>query len=309
MVMAEIGLNMNETLELPGLESTTPPKQDAKLVRTVELKFFQDDANGEWGVTHKETFDDPCGNSFNAIWDAQMMFHDVFEHAHEFTDKHFQDDAALNVGGEMAAMGAMWYYYSQLGISKRMAFASQSIHPPEHQLVNTTLGMISEGISGNGSNYGDCLISKVPSSRPILTGNYNSLESVLDEYMYMLAKARSQRKEWWDRHHKDKQERDYADGYNKSVSMRKIRDLHRYGYKMAEKLVPNDSANREVLENFWETWDRFTKNNSAEEMALAYKGITVKIFRNEDGVISWEAIFNRDRAIPEDEVEKIILRG
>lgn len=293
-----------ETLELTETETGTPIQSTAKLVRTVELKFFQDDANGEWGVTHADTYDDSGGNSFNAVWSAQMFFHDIFEHAHEYTDKHFTGEAALNVGGEMAAMGAMWYYYAQLGLRERMDFNRDSYHPPEHQLVNSTLGMLEEGMSGDGARYGDCLISNVPSSRSITTGNYNSLESVLTEYQYMLAQARAKRKKYWDRKGKE-----YAEAYTKTVSMRKIRDLHRYGYRMAEKLVPNDRANLEVLQNFWGVWDRFTKLNNAEEMALAYRGITVTVYRDDDGIISWQAVFNRDTGIPADELEEIILRG
>src|SRR4051812_49426606 len=66
-------------------------KAKKKLVRTVDLRFFQDDANGEWGVTHKETCPgNGNGEEFNAFWDGRGIFHDVFEHAHEFTDKHFR---------------------------------------------------------------------------------------------------------------------------------------------------------------------------------------------------------------------------
>ena len=83
------------------------------LVRCVRMKFFQDSDNGEWGLTHDDTQSgDEC---FNAFWSATGIFHDVFEHAHEHS-KYFRGEAALNVGGEMAAMGAMYYFIHRLGL-------------------------------------------------------------------------------------------------------------------------------------------------------------------------------------------------
>ena len=45
-----------------------------RLVKTVELVFFQDDANGEYGLAHKETYDQNQGNGFNAFWNWHRNF-------------------------------------------------------------------------------------------------------------------------------------------------------------------------------------------------------------------------------------------
>ena len=85
----------------------------------VRFRFFQDDVTGDWGVTHEDTFAD--NSPFNAMWSGTMFFHDVFEHWHEYQHKHFLGKNAMNVGGEMAAMGAMYYYINELGIHNRLS--------------------------------------------------------------------------------------------------------------------------------------------------------------------------------------------
>src|SRR6185436_1652887 len=87
-----------------------------KLIKEVNLVFFKDDGTGEYGLTHKETYDDNYGNGFNAFWNGIGIFHDVFEHSHEFTHKYFRGDYVLNIGGEMTNIDTMRYYYDNNGV-------------------------------------------------------------------------------------------------------------------------------------------------------------------------------------------------
>lgn len=258
-----------------------------RCVHTVELRFFEDDANGEWGVTHKDTID--SDNGFNAIWNAQMMFHDVFEHAHEHTNRFFRGDFAMNVGGEMAAMGAMWYYYNTLGLHERM---TNDYYSPSDNMRLTTEGNCIEAVSSAYSNFGDTLLSNVPRQRPTddcdLEYQIRKLVKNVKDYKrreYGPAVVGQPIQEERDR------EWQYGEDYRKSVTFRRVADLHRYGYRMAEKLVPNTYENCETLREFWQFWDDFCKRNPAEEMAQYVRGITVKVYRKGNEV-SWKAWAN-----------------
>ena len=94
--------------------ATSPRK---RLVRKVSFRMFEDDANGEWGLTHADTFNG--SEPFNAFWGDMGLFHDVFEHAHEHS-RFYSGEYAMNIGGELAAMGALWYYRDEMGFYKRL---------------------------------------------------------------------------------------------------------------------------------------------------------------------------------------------
>jgi hypothetical protein len=44
----------------------------------VRLEFFQDHADGSYGLAHEKTISNDT--SFNAFWHGIGIFHDVFEH-------------------------------------------------------------------------------------------------------------------------------------------------------------------------------------------------------------------------------------
>lgn len=272
------------------LDIQSKPKTLRKrCVRTVDLRFFQDNATGNWGVTHKDTQGD---DGFNAIWSAQMLFHDSFEHAHEHTNRFFRGDFAMNVGGEMAAMGAMWYYYDQLGLYERLT--DGSIYSPGDRMRQSTQGECESAIYDGYGRFGQTLTSNVPRQRP--TDN-SELEC---QIALLVQKVKEYQKREY--HKPDevvsqavKEERDrerqYGEDYRKSVTFRRVADLHRYGYRMAERLVPNTYENCETLREFWQFWDDFCKRNPAEEMAQYVRGITVKVYRKGNEV-SWKAWAN-----------------
>lgn len=243
------------------------------LIKKVDLVFFQDDASGLFGLAHKETFND--NNAFNAFWNAIGIFHDVFEHSHEFTNKYFRGDYAMNIGGEMAAMGSMWYYIDELGIGNRLR---NSMYSPGDSMRDSTLSDVHEYIASGYVRYGHTLESNVPKQRPV----DNS------EMEYQIGK-------YWDKvqeievNANGEQEKEDGITYKNSVTFRKIADLHRYGYRMAAKLVPNNWDNQKTLTSFLEFFETFCKNNSAETLANAFKGMIIKLYKDENGFISWTA--------------------
>jgi hypothetical protein len=245
-------------------------------VKEVKLKFIQDDATGEFGLVHANTYDDWNSENFNAFWNGLGIFHDVFEHSHEHENKYFQDDYAMNVGGEMAAMGAMWYYFNELGVHNRMSF-NRSIYSDSDQMRLTTESEIQEAITYGYTRYGSELLSNVPYQKPV---ENSELEYQIDQFWNNVQSFKVETE--------DDDEKEGALMYKKSVTKRKIADLHRYGFRMAERLVPDSWENRNTLSNFFDWWETFCTNNSAEELMNTFEGLTVKLYKDK-GLISWKA--------------------
>lgn len=251
-----------------------------RLIRTVDLVFFQDEATGSYGLAHKETFDQSNGSGFNAFWDGIGIFHDVFEHSHEYTNKYFRGDYAMNIGGEMSAMGAMMYYIDTLEVYNRLPERARWRGNGE-VMRESTLSDVHEAISSGYCNYGYTLESNVPKQKPVDNGE---LEYQLHEYAKKV-KGLPVSDSY-------EQEKEFGENYKRSVTFRKIADLHRYGYRLAEKLVPQNWDNRATLVTFLEYWNNFCKTNSAEDLQRSFRGITFKVYRDESGFISWKAVLN-----------------
>lgn len=256
-------------------------KTKKRQIKNVQLVFFKDDATGDWGLAHKETYND--NDAFNAFWGGIGFFHDVFEHSHEKTHKYFQGDYAMNIGGEMAAMGSMFYYIEELGLGNRIL---NSRFTPGDSMRETTCSDIQEAISEGYGRYGNTLECNVPKQNPTDNGE---LEWQIEKY-WKEAQTYTYGKDKGEKYYCEK-EKENSDNYKRSVTFRKIADLHRYGYRMAEKLVKSETwENRHVLRNFIEFWDAFTKNNSAEFLAKNFHGMDVKVYKDNEGVLSWKAI-------------------
>ncbi len=269
-----------------------------RLVRTVNLRFFQDDASGEYGLAHKETLDGQNGSDgFNAFWDGMGLFHDVWEHAHEHIDPHFRGQYAMNIGGEMAAMGAMHYYIDELHVHNRLR--QSHFYSPSEVALRGTFDMVSEVINGDGSSFSNLLECGVPKQKE--TDN-SELEWIIEEYARKVQALEVHYQEPKELVLDGERPECYERDFKESVTQDKIADLHRYGYRMAGRLVPNSGPNHSTLTHFREFWDKFCKNNSAEEMAGLYRGVTFKVYRDSDGDVSWVAEFERD---PYAEAERI----
>lgn len=97
--------------------------------------------------------------------------------------------------------------------------------------------------------------------------------------------------------------------YQRSCSARKIADLHRYGFRLAERLVPHNYHNHVILTDFIEQWEKFCKANSASDLAGLYKGITFSIFRDASNEISWRADFEKRNMYGDPEPEDMCLKS
>jgi hypothetical protein len=258
-----------------------------RLVRTVELVFFRDPNYGEWGLTHKDTCPKPGQDEgFNAFWDGRGIYHDVWEHAHEHSP-YFRGEAAMNIGGEMAAMGAMWYYLETMWVSNR---AFNSYHSNSTVTIHGTSDMIQQGVEEGRTEFGSRLICNVPDQK-LVEEDY--LEGVIDEYMETIGKFVP------GRGLHDSEREDHMEAckdFLASCTREKIANLHRWGFREAEKLVPHNMRNQHVLYQFIRYWNDFTKHNNSEETAYDYSGITFKIYhkKNQYGEIeiSWRATLN-----------------
>lgn len=244
------------------------------MARKVTLELFRDvDGSGEYGFAGENTTGDYP--SFNAFYNGIGIFHDVFEHWFEKRHKYFMGDYAMNVGGEMVAMGSAMYYYFVLCVRNRPL---NSIHSFDSAAMLTTFGALQEAIHYGYTTFGSELLCKVPYQKD--TGDW-TLESMLSEY---IAKFKSLE----DRLPEDEQEREGAIVYKKSVSKSKIVRLHRYGYNIAKKLVPDNKENSEMCYKFIEYWNKFTKHIDAEDLARFFNKVVFTITKKND-VLHWQA--------------------
>jgi hypothetical protein len=243
-----------------------------RLVREVKLKFFEDRDTGEHGLTHAETLN----YGFNAFFDGIGIFHDVFEHAHEFTHKYFRGDYAMNAGGEMTAMGAMWYFFDEMGMYNRLRQGSR--YSPGQMMLEETAGNIIDVISHGSSYFGDELTSRVPKQKYAC----EEIEYQVKEYYKKIQESPIYADG-------NEDERDYCRKWKRSCTLSKMQNLHRYGYHRAAALVPNNYHNQIVIRYFLSLWDDFCKKNEASELHNSFSGIGFKIYRNGEGEIKWKA--------------------
>ncbi len=261
------------------------------LVRTVDLRFFQDDANGEWGLTHKETCPgNGHGEEFNAFWDGRGIFHDVFEHAHEFTDKYFRSHPyVLTTAGETVAMGALLYYIGPGGVYRDQNNEDRYISADE-QAVRATADMHCDTIKGDGGSFSAPLEVCLP-EQPEAN---ETIDWAVDEHWTRVLKAKE---ELGSRVYnapgkgQDPEEIARCQEFADSITLDKIRNLYRYGWHLAQQLAGGAYQNGNVLSSFITFWSQFCKLNSAEELAGYYSGIMFRLYKDKEGILSWVAQF------------------
>lgn len=275
-------------------------KPKKKLLRTVKLKFFQDDANGEWGVTHSDTMQNHGSDGFNAFWDGRGIFHDVFEHAHEFVDKNFRGSNALNLGGEIAAMGQLWFFVNRADMYKRLdnPFLGYRVHPENEITIESTQGMMSEAIKEGYSNFGDVLECGVPNQKPV---DNSELEEMIEEHFRRVERCEPN----GDR----EQESEYGKAYKESVTLEKLANLYRYGYRMGQKLLGTNDPSRhsDTLHAFCTYFNDFCKANPAEELANYYREMIFRLYRDTEGNLYWKLEITPDRFA--EGIETVTLEG
>jgi hypothetical protein len=244
----------------------------------VKLTLFQDDATGEFGLAHHNATDRGDGTDFNAFWDGIGIFHDVFEHWFEGEHEYFMDENGFNIGGEMAAMGAMIYYYYELGVHNRPI--GRNIHGMEAAAKQTTLIECEESIRYGYTRYGHELNCGVPDQAPVYSGSIEYIaESMTEELLACPIETDYE------------QEKEDAIRFQNSITFQKIANLHRWGFCMAENLIPDNRHNQDTLMEFIDFWNEFCEKNNAEEIMNDFSGVEFTITKNEDGEIYWKAEF------------------
>lgn len=239
----------------------------------VELQLFEDTSNGQFGFAGIRTISNDI--SFNAFFNPIGIFHDVFEHWFEKVHKYFTGENAMNIGGEMVAMGAAMYYYHELGVSLRN---QGNAYDFDATAIDQTLNDLKEAIGAGYCLFGSVLNCGVPRQKHT---NHYHLETMIKEYIHRLSEIEEP--------FLKEKELEFSNNFRKTITGEKIKRLHRYGYKMAKRLVPNNDNNRVVLENFIKYWNSFCSNNNPAEMIDHIRGLKF-IITTTKGILKWKAI-------------------
>jgi hypothetical protein len=245
----------------------------------VLLTFHNDYATGEWGLLPKNSIkiDEP----FNSFWTHQGIFHDIFEHHFEGNNKYFQNNYAFNIGGEVAAMGHLAYYYFKYYLEDRW-FSNNSIYSRDEQIIHTTFSDMQEGIVNGYFHYGDKLECNVPR---VLKKDYKyHLETIVDEHSYKIRKTLPKKESGY--HSMDFQRQK---DYKRSITYSKLKRLYYWGWKNAEKIAPYSEENRDKLKGFLNYWKNFTSHYKAEEVYGFIKDIEFTVKGGEK--FNWDCIF------------------
>ena len=255
-----------------------------KLLRRVKTDFFCDDATGSYGIAHSNTIQAKDGkDGFNAFWDGRGFHHECMEHAHEHSAP-FTGDAAMNIGGEIAAMGAMFYFIDALYVTKRLF---NSFRSPSAITIDGTIGLIQEAIEDGHMPFGDTLVSNVGEIKEKEEGEFSEIDLISEDYFRQVKGFKP------DYRGDEKYAADeimLRERFRASVTLEKIKNLHRWGYRSAQEFAPINYENGHILNEFISFWDKFTKENDAEKLANYFRGITFYFFQKENGSIFWRAV-------------------
>jgi hypothetical protein len=248
---------------------------------STKLSLFQDDETGEYGLAHANAINDPCGENFNALWDGEGIFHDVFEHYFEGIHRHFTGQYAFNIAGEVAAMGHMAYYVYGMGLYQRKG----NTYYQKGQLMNmvdSTCYMMEEAISEGNFRFGDSFQVALPRQKSV---DSHSIEQMIGAHWEQIKATRPGSQ---------------VEGpdclldcvrYRQSVSKSKLMRLYRWGHKQAERIAPNTHQNVATLDGFIRFWSSFTNQVDAGECyRQGYTGVTVRVYPGQN--LRWSAVFH-----------------
>ncbi len=249
------------------------------MIHKIKLRFFEDEATGEWGLAHANSIDRE--EPFNAFWSHQGIFHDVFEHYFEDVSPYFSGDYAFNVGGEVAAMGHYAYYMYNFYPEKRL-FNRQSHFNLDDAVIGSTIDEMRDGIMEGTSRFGLKLMSKVPRQKE---DGYDlrHICGIIDEHYDKVRGYEVGKTDWT-----PEGEDEYAFGraYKRSVTRAKLRDLYIWGWKQAEKIAPRNDHNRAVFDKFLDDWNEITNTNFAKELGEVFKYVEFTVVGGEE--MKWD---------------------
>lgn len=210
----------------------------------------------------------------DSTWNGTGIFHDVFEHWFENNHKYFTGKNALNRGGECAAMGAFMYYCEQLNVRNR-PLSTYHYFMDSARMENESA--LVDGITHDNMDFGSRFECGVPRQKPVENGD---LEYQVNQFWENIKETPI---------NQDNEEDCKA--LKQSITLGKLQSLYRWGYRMAQKLVPNNWENRNVCEDFIDFWDSFCKNNEAE--SLFGMQLEISVYKVK-GIIKWSAYLRHD---------------
>jgi len=224
------------------------------MTEITEFVFDTDDASGEYGVLPKKYVD----TGFNYSWNPTILFHDIFEHMIESDHKYFKDNYAFNVGGEIFAMGILYYLYDNFHLSCRIP---SGYYSAEDRIMQTCESDMIESIAYGYINYGNELLCNVPYQKPV--DSYLEQRIIKQYEKLMSEEIRA-----------DDDDLENAIRYKKSITLGKLQRLYRYGYRTAAKRYPYSYHNSSVLHDYYKQCEKLCKIDLSE---LVEPKLTIKI--------------------------------
>lgn len=201
-------------------------------------------------------------SEFNYSWNATMIFHDTVEHYFENQNKYFRKDYAWNIGGEMVAMGGLYYLYDAFTLSKRFGNSSFNC---EQMIMNTgKYDLLESGSHGNFS-YGYELLCNIPYQRPVQSYMEDFIIEIFNDF------KKSKIETFY------KEELEHCQKFRNSVTLEKLRRLYRWGYRNAEKRFPNTYHNSYMLNCLLTELEKFT-SKPIDLMTEEYESFKVTLF-------------------------------
>jgi hypothetical protein len=231
--------------------------------RQVILSMFQDDASGSFGFAHENSVE----KGFNAFYNGIGIFHDIFEHPFEGVHKHFSGDNEFNIGGEVAAMGALAYYLNDFYLPNRDNNKYRNLDA--ESLVRTTYDTMQQAVTDGYFDFGYELIT-IPYQKPIQDAYM--LDNTINKHIAEIEKLKTAEYEGEEDYKED------AKNYLASLTPAKIKNLYRWGYKFAQKMIPSTGHNEDVLNEFINFWNEFTKKYDAEELAYEVESLEINVY-------------------------------
>lgn len=254
-------------------------------MRTTILKFFKDDFDN-YGVAPTKCIEDNLPDThkyhmsgFYAFWSGYNgIFHDVFEHWFEFSHPYFKGKYAMGIAGEVAAMGAMYYFMNDLSITSRTGDDRRNrVDDRDGFVIDLTAGQMNDAIEHGNISFGHTFDVSIPKQPP-----------VHDDFEQMILKH-------WKQVKKYKLGGDCenskiaANEFKQSLTLEKLRRAYRWGFKMAEETAPQNCRVQSEIYSFIDAFNIITEKRNAEQLAHDFKHITFKVVPGAN--MKWDANF------------------
>lgn len=249
----------------------------------INLKIIYDSSNNKSGLLPEKTLNKEFG--FDPVWNGEYIFHDVFEHSHE-GNKYFNGKNFLNIGGEMAASGSLYFFLEDLKINRFPFTGSKTTG--YRAMKQNSFDLIEEICStGDRSNfpksisskYGFNLRSNIPKQN-FIASSLSNIEEDLKNIILIAKKTYPVII--------DTNKREFARNFKSSLKKNKIMNLHRWGWWNSSTFIVKNLHNMKTLNHFIVFWENFCKNNSPKELHRRFESIKIAFFIDNEK-ISWNA--------------------